>query len=124
MKVFLDDERDPFDNTWVVVRSYKEFVKLIATTPHIITTMSFDHDLGTESDGTTEAENGKAAANKYIEKAMDDPAFGQMLERVNVHSSNPGGAKNIESYFLSAKKHDVINPEVIVTRRQYKDGMG
>ena len=55
---------------------------------------------------------------------MDDPAFGQMLERVNVHSSNPGGAKNIESYFLSAKKHDVINPEVIVTRRQYKDGMG
>lgn len=45
IKLFLDDVRNPPDDTWVVVRSYDEFVNYIEKegVPDFI---SFDHDLG------------------------------------------------------------------------------
>lgn len=116
MKIFLDDVRDPPDNTWVVVRSYDQFVDLISTTPHIVTEISFDHDLGMEPDGKSEAKSGMDAAKTFIEMSMDNPRLGQLLEKVSVHSANPSGGDNIAGYFKSAVKHEVLNPSISIVR--------
>lgn len=113
MKIFLDDKRNPPDNSWKVVRSYNDFVRLIETTPHIITDIAFDHDLGTESDDTTVAKTGYDAAKFFVNYVMDkNPMMGQMLEIVSSQSDNPGGRQNILSYFRSAKKSGVLNPNL------------
>ena len=115
MKIFLDDKRNPPDNSWKVVRSYNDFVKLVETTPHIITQIAFDHDLGLESDGKTEAKNGYDAAKFFVNYVMDhDPKMGEMLEAVYSQSDNPGGRENILAYFRSAKKHGKVNPDLII----------
>lgn len=115
MKIFLDDIRDPVDDSWTIVRSYKDFVHLVSTTPHIITEISFDHDLGM-TDDTTVAQSGMDAAKFFVEYSMDNPKIGSMLEKVIVHSSNPAGAENIKGYFKSAKDHGVVNADLVIIR--------
>lgn len=89
---------------------------MIATTPHIIAEISFDHDLGMEPDGMTEAKSGMDAAKTFVEMAMNNPQLGQMLEKVSVHSANPSGGDNIAGYFKSAVKHEVLNPSISIVR--------
>ena len=93
-KLFLDDLREPFDNEYIVVRTAQEAVDLVLEKgcPSFI---SFDHDLG-EKDGNllpTGYDFAKWLVNADMEKniIMEDFAF-------QVHSANPVGKKNIESY--------------------------
>jgi len=114
MKIFLDDVRDPPDNTWTVVRSYDAFTDLLNNTLHIITEISFDHDLGADEQGNV-LETGMDAAKFFIEKAMDEPIIGLALEKVIVHSSNPAGRSNIGGYFESARDQGILNPNILIT---------
>lgn len=118
MKIFLDDVRMPPDNSWVVVRSFDEFVELIKSTPHIITEISFDHDLGIEDDGTTPAKSGMDAAKFLINYIMDKkPVIGELLEVITVHSANPAGKSNILGFFASAKRSgDILNKELKIVK--------
>lgn len=86
-KLFLDDLRKPPDESWVVVRSVKDFIKVIEEKgmPDVI---SFDHDLGTESYGVL-APTGMDAAKWLVEKEL-------IPKKVIVHSANPTGAENIK----------------------------
>ena len=46
-KIYLDDVRTPTDESWIVVRSYEEFVeKVIEIGFENIELISLDHDLG------------------------------------------------------------------------------
>lgn len=100
--LFLDDERNPQEVTWVnypenvewtVVRSFSEFVK--AATTQGFDLMSFDHDLQDFSKGAemTGYDCLKWLCNNstYIPNCL--------LPQIVVHSMNPIGKVNILTYW-------------------------
>jgi hypothetical protein len=85
-KLFLDDIRNPPDDSWIVARSYNELIKIVSergAPDHV----SFDHDLGIESYGTV-ARSGYDAAWWFVNNGI-------VLKSFTVHSANPVGAENI-----------------------------
>lgn len=78
--LFIDDERQPGSDIWVVVKTYDEFVQYIkdhGMPDHI----SFDHDLG-------EGKTGYDCAKYIVENQL-------RLKGWQVHSMNPVGRDNI-----------------------------
>lgn len=134
MKLFLDDIRIPTDasrlvptksfslyweDDWVVVRNYDEFVEYIKYNgvPEFV---SFDHDLGdisyeipaneilkmSDDDmlknfGVIE-KTGLDCAKFLVEYCADENVS---LPNYLVHSANPAGKENIEKFLENAKKH-------------------
>ena len=118
--LFLDDVRVPTDVTWVyipayqhysLVRNYKEFVDLI-TLRGLPKFVCYDHDLadchyghGLNNDeipyGEYKERTGydcaKWLVNYCMERGIKHPHY-------VVHSMNPIGKKNIESYIESYNK--------------------
>ena len=87
MKLYLDDLRDPPDQTWTVARSYEEAVALVAEhgfPEHV----SFDHDLGGEQTGLDFAHY---LVRLYLDEGTMPANFG-----FDVHSANVPGSENIE----------------------------
>lgn len=103
-KLFIDDLREPPDDSWVVVRSYTEAIDYLANTgmPDII---SFDHDLGLEETGYDTA---KWIVNKVIDKELDIPDNFVY----HVHSANPVGKRNIEALLDNFTKYYKENREM------------
>ena len=110
-KLFLDDERYPPDDSrdWVVARNFDDavwFVEHYGFPAYI----SFDHDLGSEGNRT-----GMDFAKWFINHAED-----VMLQHGGsftfpdfyVHSQNPVGAENIESYMINAYRYFDENYDV------------
>lgn len=95
-KLYLDDIRIPKTKGWDIVRSYNEFVKWIEANG-VPDKISFDHDLGDENTKT-----GYDAA-KWIGKYCLDNSI--PFPEYNVHSANPVGRANIESYLQSISKY-------------------
>lgn len=128
--LFLDDERDPKNVTWVnlplvdwvIVRNYDQFVRCIQKNglPEIIT---FDHDLADEHYAEYTAAHdpksptkGNINYNKFKEKSGFECAKwlaqycidnGFEIPQYFVHTMNPIGGMNISSILESAKR--VIN---------------
>lgn len=114
MKVFLDDVRAPIDcipwmhdaiylEEWVVVRNYEDFQGAILeayVNDEEITHISFDHDLGEDTDGkyNREAIDGYECAkwfeDYYSVHNMEHPV-------ILVHSLNPVGAERIKRVFFN-----------------------
>lgn len=107
MNLFLDDIRDPYDKTWIVVRDYKAFVKFIDENgmPDIV---SLDHDLSMEhyfeyieGEGdpnrpvpyTTYNEKTGLDCARYLLRVIDKQGVPPPL--IIIHSLNPVGAMNI-----------------------------
>jgi len=86
-KLFIDDERFPATDDWVIVRSSQEAIAMIIEygMPHFI---SFDHDLG-----------GEDTAIRVIRWIIDSFLDGNLEIHPDfdfyVHSQNPIGAENI-----------------------------
>lgn len=112
MKIFLDDIRDPYDETWTLVRSFDDFMKIVLSGKPI-THLSFDHDLGLI--GRMEAPSGMDAAKFFVDEALDDPSLVKNLQSVHVHSSNPAGVQNIVGLFKSARKQGVFDESLNIT---------
>ena len=106
--LFLDDVRVPTDVTWAnipadqhysLVRSYKEFVDLI-TLRGVPKFVCYDHDLA-DCDNIIEKTGYDCAqwlvAYCFFEKNIKHPPY-------VVHSLNPIGKQNIESYINSYNK--------------------
>ena len=118
--LFLDDIRLPNDVTWAnlpkdqhysVVRNYNEFVDLI-TLRGMPQFVCFDHDLGSDQYGLglnndeipydsfkdkTGYDAAKWLVNYCMERGIKHPPY-------VVHSMNPVGKRNIESYIESYNK--------------------
>ena len=121
--LYLDDTRTPTttlpdSHPWEVVRNYDEFVAWIDKNglPDFI---SFDHDLGKE--------HMDDYFNQIIEKGFQHPDYDSYVEKTgldcaryiveycqnynvlfpkcSVHSHNPVGASNIQSFINGFKKH-------------------
>jgi len=114
--IFLDDIRVPTDVTWVnipvdqhysVVRSYKEFVDLI-TLRGVPKYVCYDHDLAMAMyiideipysyDEKTGYDCAKWLVNYCMERGIKHPPY-------IVHSMNPIGKLNIESYINSYNRN-------------------
>lgn len=105
-KLFLDDQRRPYDNTWDVVRNFNAFVEYIQSSgmPNII---SFDHDLDISHYPLFESSFGYSEPPKeipyheYKEKTGYCCAkwllenFPNPPKRIMVHTMNPVGRDNI-----------------------------
>lgn len=132
-KLFLDDIRNPNSflkdiNTWVVVRNYNDFVKIIKERglPEFI---SFDHDLSYEhypifdafealAEGrkirdlknipydTYEEKTGYHCAKWLIDHCIEKK---EKLPDYQVHSMNTVGAENIRKLLEGFKKHQKEN---------------
>jgi len=133
-KLFLDDIRIPKDaiglvssnlnqiywnNDWSIVRNYIEFCNYIQEfgLPNLI---SFDHDLADfhydfkpeDYDGMSEDEmntkfgsmekTGYECAKWLVDWCLENK---KSLPECIVHSANPVGKQNIETYLNNAKKH-------------------
>jgi hypothetical protein len=96
-KLYLDDIRTPRTKGWDIVRSYDEFIGWIEINglPDMI---SFDHDLGDETTKT-----GYDCAKWLVSYCTQNNL--PYLPEYNIHSANPVGKANIESYLSNAKKH-------------------
>lgn len=109
-KIYLDDVRTPIDQTWVVVRSYEEFVsKVNEIGLENIEFISLDHDLDDSAmnewlyrttknyqinyDNITE-KTGYDCAKWLVEQWLD----GKPLVDVYTHSANAIGSANIMGY--------------------------
>lgn len=91
MKLFLDDERVPIDDDWIIFRDVDSAMSFIKT-GNFPKEMSLDHDLGTEKTGYD-----------FIKEFVDFMLDNNITENVElyVHSQNPIGKKNIETYWKS-----------------------
>lgn len=119
--LFLDDLRIPTDVTWAnipadqhysLVRSYKEFVDLITLRREVPKFVCYDHDLADTHYGHG-LNNNEIPYDSYKEKTGYDCAkwlvgycFAKKIKHPPyvVHSMNPIGKQNIESYINSYNK--------------------
>ena len=102
-KLYLDDERTPKGEGFIIVRDFTMFVTHIALSgmPDYI---SFDHDIASyDEDGNelTGMDAAKFVVNWCINNNIKCPDF-------NVHSANPVGADNINSLLTNFKKHQEL----------------
>jgi hypothetical protein len=110
-----------WENDWNVVRNYDEFCDYIQKygSPDFV---SFDHDLAddhyndlfsdenwskNDTDIVLKYDDYKEKTGYECAKWLVDYCLenGLQLPDYAVHSANPVGKKNIESYLLNAKKH-------------------
>jgi hypothetical protein len=121
--LYLDDQRTPTTtipgyNPWSVVRNYEEFTRFI-TDNAIPDLISFDHDLAEEhiddyfkqklSIGWQQPDyesykekTGLDCARWLVEFSQNS---GKRINAVSVHSHNPVGASNIQSFINGFKRH-------------------
>lgn len=95
MKLFIDDVRNPPDDSWVVARSSKEALSFVKENglPDMI---SFDHDLGGED--TT-----RVFLHEITEMILDKKLTFKPFEYL-IHSANPVGRDWIENYLENLHK--------------------
>ncbi|OCL90817.1 cyclic-phosphate processing receiver domain-containing protein [Arcobacter porcinus] len=95
-KLYLDDLRDLPDNSYTLVRSYMEAIDFIENNgiPEFI---SFDHDLGVDEKDNL-LPTGYDFAKWLVDMDIDNIHKFPKNFSFYVHSANPVGKANIESY--------------------------
>ena len=95
MRLWIDDIKQPPDETWIWAKSYKTAVLFILKYKDKIAHISFDHDLGEEKTGYDIA--------KFIEYG----AFLRVMPVISwhIHSSNPVGSENIRRAMQRAAEY-------------------
>lgn len=110
VKIYLDDVRTPIDTTWIIVRSYDEFIDKVKEVGFDnIDFVSLDHDLGqsamnewhknvsknfTLNYDNIEEKTGYDCAKWLVEQWMS----GKNVFQVYTHSANAIGSANIMGY--------------------------
>jgi len=88
-KLFIDDERSPVSNDWVIARSSTNAIMAVCSWGMPVE-IAFDHDLG-----------GDDTSIKFIHWLMEKVLDGDLTIpegfTYSVHSQNPIGAANIKS---------------------------
>lgn len=105
-KIYLDDIRTPYDESWIVVRTYKEFIdKIRLIGLDKIDIISLDHDLADYVDDCKKEYTGYDCAKFLVQTSIDENI---MMPYIQVHSANPIGGKNIISYINNFLKHNKL----------------
>lgn len=113
--LFLDDERNPEDVTWisypaniefVVVRNYAEFVAYLNEN-EIPSFISFDHDLADFNEareGLYKERTGHDCVKYFCNHFADSDKFIEHFPETFYHTNNVIGKTNMESYVNNFKK--------------------
>lgn len=109
LKLFVDDIRDPLDNTWIIIRDFDVAIELLSKSN--VDLISLDHDL-------SECKKTGYDIIKWIEeKTFKDISY--LPPKIIVHSANPVGKNNIEVTIKSINKiineRDTIIKEKVVS---------
>lgn len=135
--LFLDDFRFPNDASnymfdpiyssveWIIVRNYYAFITIIQN-KGIPDNISFDHDLADchyknqifDYDDETKEKTGYHCAKWLINYCIDNSL--DLPKKINIHSMNPYGTKNIKSLFETFFKINNINYKPINTIDSWK----
>jgi hypothetical protein len=108
MKLFVDDIRTPIDPTWIIARSYDEFIKILNKEGLInFDIISLDHDLG---DTSLPEKTGMDCAKYLIDLSID---FNIPLPIIYVHSDNNVGSENIKGIINNWFKFNGISKKCI-----------
>jgi len=99
-KLFIDDERVPVDDGWVIARTSADAIAEIARRGWP-TYISFDHDLGGD-------DTAMAVVNWMLEQVLDGTYQGTIPE-FYVHSQNPIGRDK-----LRARMSDLVKAKNIM----------
>jgi hypothetical protein len=93
IKIFLDDIRIPFDDQWIIVKDYEQFIEYVVKIDfNEIYEISLDHDLGFLDENYEKT--GYDVAKWLIEYCQDN---NYILPLIKVHSANTVGSNNIIS---------------------------
>lgn len=115
-KLFLDDERDPPDSSWAVVRNYASFAAYLQEhgVPDVI---SFDHDLAEEHYEACFAgvENALFQEKTGYDCACLLLSYSTLPRKVIIHSRNKTGAKKIAALFLPYVEVEILSHGVTKT---------
>lgn len=91
LNVWLDDVREPPNGFWVIVRDYTTALLILQT--GLVQLISFDHDLGSDADGYP-----KFSGYDVVRWLEGEVRAGNLpAPKIQVHSANPVGRKNIEA---------------------------
>ena len=97
MKIYLDDERTPYDNTWILLKTPKEVITLLKH-PERISVISLDHELGDDEGIGTGYD-----VLLYIEEQVHlNKSF--KCPKLKVHSANSSARLKMEAAIKSIKK--------------------
>lgn len=120
--VYLDDERNPFDDNFikeksakgvpvVICRSFDSFQKTITELNTEVSLVSFDHDLGASYVGVPvdDQPNGVSCVRWLIEFCK---ANNMAFPEYRLHTANGEGYKNMLSWINSALKIGYIKIQV------------
>ena len=99
IKLYLDDMRYAPDDTWCIVRNFKQFCDFIKEYG-VPDTISFDHDLGNADD----LERTGYDCADWLMAHYQEP------KHVIVHSFNPAGARRIAQVFEKTTATVLIEP--------------
>lgn len=94
MKVFLDDIRNPPDDSWTVVRTARDCFSLLENEQ--VEVISLDHDLGEN------VQTGYDVANWIERKVFLHPSY--KCPDILIHSANPVGRQNIQRVIESIER--------------------
>ncbi len=93
MKIYLDDERMPPDDSWLLLRHPSPVVRMLIMNEGKVTHLSLDHDLAC-FDGFRGAEITGYDVLCKIEQAVVEGTL-QQVPKLTVHSANPVGRKRM-----------------------------
>jgi hypothetical protein len=96
-RLFIDDERFPVDDDWVIVRSSSEAIDMVIS-KGIPSRISFDHDLGGDDTSIV-------FINWLIDHLLDNNLKLPYVFSFYVHSQNPIGKENIISKMTQIEEH-------------------
>mgnify|MGYP005830656367 CR=1 FL=1 len=98
LKVFLDDERNPPDNSWVCVRTPQQAIALLACSG-MVKELSLDHDLGDDEGIGTGYD-----VVLWLEEKVYSDAFFIAPEVMKVHSANVSARVKMEQGLEQIRK--------------------
>lgn len=98
MKIFLDDMRPAPDNSWILVKTPQEAIKLIMSGQ--VEEASLDHDLGAGQ--PTGYDLLKWVEEEVFNNNFEPPIF-------HIHSANPVGRRNMYAAIKKIKQQVIAN---------------
>lgn len=105
MKIFLDDVRDPPDNSWTVARTYDMAREMIIH--NFVEEISFDHDLGEVESLYLRPGTGYHPSGYDLLCWIEELVLtkGLPAPRMNVHSANPVGVRKMNLAIKSLQEY-------------------
>jgi hypothetical protein len=106
-KLFVDDVRDPPDESWIVARKVEQAIRLLAT--NYFEEISLDHDIENRPSDETFKPIAWFIGERFGNDFMLDDTI------ITIHSVNPAGAKEMQDILEDYGLYATWKPYLIPT---------